>query len=202
MREIEPESFKVYQLAELEPEAREKAIAGVAEKLGGDWWEQSDNDDITAVITAKLAELLGTPEWAEKSVCDVQIPGVKVEGWDLERGDSLDLRGVLDRDNAPALLWADGVTEVVLVATRWNGTDIEVRWDEDDRDPDQERDLTVVRMECQELAEKVEATVEAAIHGAKLAGRAELDYKTSAEYAREEIEANEREFYADGSLYG
>src|SRR5215207_1798093 len=196
MRKITPDEFEVYTLDELEPRAREKAIEGIAAKLGGDWWDYDDIDNVSETIVYALATALGTPgreKWGEGDFPG--IPGVKLEGWDLDRNDNLELRGTLDRENASALPWDDGVTDVVLTPTRWNGTEIEVRWDEGDRDPDQERDLTVVREECKELADKVEEAVEDALHRAKQAGREQMEYISSEEAAIEYIERNEREFY-------
>jgi hypothetical protein len=201
MRTVTPEEFAVYKLDELEPDARQRAIEGVAGKLGGDWWDSADTDDISDVIRWTLAEKFGTPGYDQYGVGDFPgIPGVTLAEWDLERSEHLGLTGVLDRENAPALPWAAGVEDVVLSSARY-GTDIDVRWDEDALDPDQERDLTVVRAECLEQAGAVRAAVETAISEAISAGRAEMEYKTSAEYAKQWIEANETEFLADGTLY-
>jgi hypothetical protein len=201
MRQITPDTFAVYQLDELEPDAREKAIEGIAEKLGGDWWDSNDIDDIASVMVYTLANEFGTPEHGKWGVADFPgIDGVTLESWDLDRGSYVGLRGTLTRENAPALPWADGVVEVGLTSRR-DYTEIDVVTDEDELDPEQERDLTVVREECKALADAVQAAVEAAMQAALRDGRAELEYKTGAEYAKGFIESNEYEFLEDGTLY-
>jgi len=201
MRQITPDEFTVYSLDELEPDAQEKAIEGIAEKLGGDWWDSSDIDDIASVMAYTLANEFDTPEHGKWGVADFPgIDGVTLESWDLDRGSYVGLRGTLTRENAPALPWADGVVEVGLTSRR-DYTEIDVVTDEDELDPEQERDLTVVREECKALADTVQAAVEAAMQAALRDGRAELEYKTGAEYAKGFIESNEYEFLEDGTLY-
>jgi hypothetical protein len=201
MREIKPDAFMVYHLDELEPAAREKAIEDMAARLGGEWWDQDDNDDIRDVMVYMLAGQLRSPGWDKYGAGDFPgINGVTMASWDLDRGQSLGLRGVLTRENAPALPWAAGVTQVEL-STNWGGTTIDVEWDEDALDPDQQQDLTVVREQCQQQAVRVEEAVEAAIEAALAAGIKEAEYKGSAEYAEEHIEANGHEFLADGTLW-
>lgn len=187
MREITPDPFKVFTLDELEPAARKRAIETVAEKLGGDWWDESNNESISDTIVYALAEAFKTPGWDTFGAGDFPgIPGVKLDGWDLDRGDSLTLSGTLTRENAPALPWDDTVEEVHLAATRWNGTSVGVVTVDDRTDVD---------------VRAIDEAVRDAIEAAKRAGREEMAYMSSEEYATEEIEANGREFYADGSLY-
>jgi hypothetical protein len=153
------------------------------------------------VIRYTLANEFGTPGHGDYGVGDFPgIDGVTLDGWDLDRGGYLSLSGALTRENAPRLPWTDGVVEIRLRA-RHEYTSIDVETDENDVDPHQERDLTVVREECRGLANAMERAVEYAVHAALKAGRAEVEYKTSAEYAESEIEANEREFLADGTPY-
>jgi hypothetical protein len=202
MRTIKPEEFAVYQLDELEPDARRKAIEDMAERLAGEWWDQHDNADIRAVIVYTLAEQLRSPGWDKYGEGDFPgIDGIRVDAWDLDRGQSLGLTGVLNRENAPALPWADGVAQAELASASWSGTMIDVEWDEDALDPDQERDPTVVREECRDLAVRVREAIEAAISEALAPGVKESEYKGSAEYAEQHIEANGCEFLADGTLY-
>jgi hypothetical protein len=203
MRRITPDEFNVYTLDELEPDARQRAIETIAEKLGGDWWDQHDIDNVNEAIAYALATALGTPgreNWGEADFPG--IDGVKLGGWNLDRGSYLTLRGTLTRENAPALPWADGIIEVNL--TNGYGRDetgIDVETDEDDLDPDNELDLTVVREQCRALADAMETAVEDAMHAAMKVGREQMEYISSAEAAVEHIEANEREFYEDGTLY-
>jgi hypothetical protein len=201
MRTIEPESFEVFSLDELSEDAQERAVEAIAAKLGGDWWDSDDNDDISNVIVYALAEKLGAPGWDFYGVGDFPgISGVKLEEWD-DRG-RIGVRGGLDRENAPALPWADGVVEARLTPVGFGRTEVDIHVDEDELDPEQERDLTVVRAECQERAAVVAQAIEEALSEALSAGHREIEYKTSEQYAREHIEANGLEFLADGSLYG
>jgi hypothetical protein len=96
MRTVTPEEFAVYTLDELEPGARRRAIEEVAGKLGGDWWDSADTDDISDVIRWTLAEKVGTFEIGDYGVGDFPgIPRVTLDGWDLDRGEHLGLTGVL-----------------------------------------------------------------------------------------------------------
>jgi hypothetical protein len=130
MREITPDAFTVYKLEELEPGAREKAIEGIAEKLGGAWWDQNDIDDISDVMRYTLASKFGTPDHGRWGEADFPgIPGVELGGWDLERGSYIGLRGTLTRENAPALPWVDRIVEVTLSEGR-DYTSISVEYDD------------------------------------------------------------------------
>jgi hypothetical protein len=201
MRVINPDEFTVYGLDELDADAQQKAIEHVAAKLGDDWWDSHDIQDITDVMMYALADELGAPNLGEWGVADYPgIDGVDPDGWDLDRGSYLGLKGTLTRENAPKLPWQPGLVEVLLSTGR-DYTTVDVQWDEDERDPEQERDLTVVREECKMLADAMEQAVERAMGAALAAGRKELEYKTSEEYARETIEANGYEFLEDGTMY-
>src|SRR3954469_2995004 len=99
-----------YTFAELTDSAQAKAVEAVAEKLGGDWFDESDNDTIREDIVWELGRTLKAPGWDIEGAGDFRgIAGVTLDGWDLGQGDHLALKGTLDRDNAPALPWADGV---------------------------------------------------------------------------------------------
>jgi hypothetical protein len=190
MRTIKNEDSNVYTLDELEPDARERAIENVAEKLGGEWWESSDTDDISAVMRYTLANKLGTPGHGDWGVGDFPgIDGVELRSWDLDRGSYLGLKGTLTRENAPALPWSDGVIEVTLTEGR-DYTSISVEFDDEMATPDIEL-----------IEGQMDEAVRDAMHEAMRDGRAEMEYKTGPECAREDIEANEREFYEDGTLY-
>lgn len=189
-RTIKTEDFDVYQLGELEEHAREKAIEAIAEKLGGDWWDSDDIDDVSDVIRYTLANEFGTPGHGDYGVADFPgIDGVKLDGWDLDRGSYVLLRGTLTRENAPRLPWTNGAVEVDLAAGR-NGTSISVEFDTSLTDDDLEL-----------INDQIEDAVRAAMHAALKSGRKEMEYKTSAEYAKEAIEANGYEFLKDGTPY-
>jgi hypothetical protein len=180
----------VYQLAELSDEAQERAVRDVAEKLMGDWWDSDDADRITEIIVFTLANEFGTPGHGEYGEGDYPgIPNVKVTGWDLDRGQSVEITGSVTRENAPRLPWVDGI-ESVQLTSRGPGPDFEVIFADGVESSDLGQPTT-----------DMEQAVRDAIHAAWKSGRSELDYRDSAEYARQEIEANEREFNEDGSLY-
>jgi hypothetical protein len=127
-------TIDVYPFEELSEQAQQRAIEAVREKLSGDWWDFSDNDDVAAVMVAELARLLGTPGAADYGVYDFPgIPGVQLDGWSLDRGQNIAVSGRLNRDNAPNLPWADGISHVSLSAHRSNFTTIDV---DDDDEPD------------------------------------------------------------------
>lgn len=188
MRKITPDEFTVYTLDELEPGAREKAIEGITEKLGGDWWDSSDIDDISDVMRYTLANKFGTSNHGEWGVSDFPgIPGVELRGWDLDRADYVALSGTLDRENAPALPWVDGI-EVVSLTEGRDFTMIVVEFDDTLTDDD----VTLAN-------DAMEEAIRDAMHEAKRDGRAEIEHKTGPEWA-EEV-ASDREFLADGTFY-
>ena len=211
MREIVTHTT-VYKLDELSDDAQQKAIDGIRERLGGAWWDSSDNDDIRDTMQYALAENFGTPGRQQYGIADYPgIPGVSIDGWDLDRGQSLVLAGTLDRANAPKLPWVDGIGAVKLEARR-DHTYITVEDDEPECTcPDstfgwpqlhQSGCPTVTPSsvtDAQRFGLK-EAVLDV-IRAAWRAGEQEMEYKTSSEYAREWIEANETEFTEDGSLY-
>lgn len=186
-REITPKSFTVYRLDELTEEAQQRALELHAERLGGEWRDQSDLDDVGDTILYALAEALKAPGWDTFGEGDFPgITNVEVKGWDLDRGWRLELSGHLTRENAPSLPWVDGLEYVTLEDRRW-GT---AQWFVTNDDAPDGLDT-----------EPMKAAIEAAIEAALRAGQRAMEYKAGEEYAREDIEANEREFYADGRLY-
>ena len=188
MRTITPEPFELFTLAELEPSARGKAIAAIAERLSGAWWDSHDNDDISDVIRYALACEFGTPGHDAYGEGDFPgIPGVKLDGWSLDRGSCVVLTGTLTRDNAPRLPWVEGLVEVSLTAGR-DSTSIVAEFDD------------VLTADDIELAsDAMECAVRDAMHAALSSGRDEMEYKTGPEYAESLIEDNGYEFLADGT---
>jgi len=189
MRTITPAAFTVYSFTELDEKTQEKAVEVIAGKLGSDWWDETDNDDIRDVMIWTLAQQLGTPDHDKWGVNDYPgIHGVTVEGWDLDRAQSFILRGRLDESTAPNLPWPAGLDEIQI---------------EDARDHNR---FTCVSdtLTCEQVDEIGAQTVQKlreAIHEAWRAGEQEADYKSSADRAREWIEDNDPEFTADGDLY-
>ncbi len=200
----------VYTLDELDPQVREKAVENVRNLLGGAWWDQSDDDDLARVIVYTLAEKFGTAGWDTSGVGDFPgIPGIKLDGWDMQRGQYIVLNGRLTRDNAPALPWVTGLGAVDLEAQR-DHTYLSV----ENEDPEcicPSALWAQGHQDCcpgaadnpateDERAALIQAVREAMADAWK-AAYAEMEYKTSTEYAEEDIDANDREFLADGTLY-
>lgn len=118
-----------YKFAELGEAAQAKAVEIIAEKLGGDWWDQNNTDTVGEAIRYEFAAKLGLPDAVEYGPGDFPgIPGITLDSWDVDRG-SIGFSGQLTRENAPALNWPTAVESVRLNDTRWNGTtvDIELR---------------------------------------------------------------------------
>lgn len=182
----------VYKLGELSEAAKVKAIENVAAKLGGDWWDQNDIDQVSETMIYTLAGELLTPGWNTYGEGDFPgIPEVKVTGWDVERGQFLSLTGSLTRETAPSLPWHPGMGRVTLAALR-HGTRVEVEWD-DTAGYTKEWISTATR--------DMILAAEAAITAAWTAGRDQAEYMSGTEYAAEWIEANEPEFTEAGELY-
>lgn len=190
MREVK---INVYAFSELSEKAQERAVEVLQEKLDGLWWDSSDNDDVRDVMIFSFAEKVQAPGWDTYGPADFPgVTGVTVEGWDLERG--LGLQGALDRKNAPALPWVEGVDLVTLTPGR--GSDATA--------------VTIVvieKLDCDDHAAGVSDDqrsalaqfVSDAVSDAFADGKREYEYKTGAEYAREC--AKDHEFTEDGDLY-
>lgn len=182
----------VYKLTELSEAAKVKAIENVAAKLGGDWWDETSNEQVRETMVYILAEELLTPGWNTFGSGDFPgIPTVSVGGWDIERGQFLSLKGSLTAETAPALPWHPGMGRVTLTELR-HGTRVEVEWDDTRGNTKAWIDTATQDM--------VKAT-EAAIAAAWTAGRDEAEYMSGTEYAAEWVEANEPEFTKEGELY-
>jgi hypothetical protein len=191
MREVIPDSFTVYTLDELSPAARESAIWNVGHLLTDVWWDAADNEEIEETIIYGLAQALGTPGWDEYGEADFPgIPGVTLQGWDLDRGDAVAFAGELNRENAPKLPWTDGLQGVHLqAAPRGEHTYVGIAVEDDEGgDP------------TDAMQAMSDAVVEAILQ-AKDAGLRQLDYLTSGQRAEEYALDNKREFTADGELY-
>lgn len=186
MREIKPDAFTVFKLDELDDDARQKAIEQVSGLLTGEWWDSDDMDQVSESIAWKFGNVLGTPGDPDS------VPGVKVEGWDVGRGQYVAFKGELTPENAPNLPWVDDIYEVRLYAER-DHTRVCVMSEEPEESIEESLDDAVRRMDD---------AVADAIHEAWKSGRDHMEHVGSEEYAVEHIEANEREFHADGSLYG
>lgn len=192
MREI---TIKLYELDELSPDARARAIETLREKLGGDWWDSADDDDIRDVMVATLAEKLGTPGVHDFGVSDFPgIPFVTVDGWSLDQRQALAVSGGLERGNAPALPWTDEFDSVTLTSERSDGTRIDVNLSctcPDDH-------VMCAGLERGDDTGPMEQAVRDALSAAWSAGEKEAEHKASEESAVAAAEG--REFTEDGDL--
>lgn len=203
------EITRVYKFGELTDAAKERAIESIRGKLGGDWWDSADNDDVQATIVYTLAENLRTPGWDTFGEADFPgVGGVEVDGWDIERDQALAVSGTLTRDNAPGLPWVDGIEQISLTGHRSDSTVVTLV----DTDPDctcsPDHYLDPHDAGCPALADNpataeqratLEQAVRDALSAAWTAGGKEAEYKTGEEYARET--ADNHEFTEDGSLH-
>lgn len=173
----------LYTFGELTQQAQQKAVEDVRDKLNSDWWDEHSNQQLRETIVYCLADWLRSPGYDKYGEGDFPgIDGVELIGWDLERGESLEFKGKLDRDNAPFLPWIDGLHTVQLGE---DGTHSSVYVE-----ADEDIDTTLMR-------DAVDNAISAAWH----AGRRQMDYMESEEHARDYIEGTEPEFTVDGNLY-
>jgi hypothetical protein len=211
MPEVITTHTTVYALDELSPEARAKAVEDFAAKLGGEWWDSHDAERVSETIVYDLAARLEAPGWDRWGVGDFPgIDGVKLTGWDIERGQSVMFDGRLTRANAPALPWVEGIDAIELDAKRdYTSVSVEesepvctctgdVSWLAPHLD---DCPSNVPNPSTPEQHRTLVEAVKDAMHGAWKAGRDEGEYISSEENAVQCIEANEHRFLEDGSLY-
>lgn len=186
MREITPAAFKVYTFEELSEAAQKKAVAEISEKLNGAWWDDSDLERLRETMRFAFARELQAPGSENFGPGDYPgIDGVELGEWDLERGQSIEFKGRLTRENAPALPWVDGIPSVLLGDRNYGMVYVEIA------------DQAV----SQDLEDALDRAVRDAMQAAWKDGRAEMDYMEGDEYAEGWIEGNLPEFYEDGTYY-
>lgn len=182
----------LYTFDELSEDAQGEALKAVSDKLGGDWWDSNDNDDIREVMTYALAAQLGTPGHENYGCGDFPgIPGIKLDGWDLDRGQRIDVRGIFTPENAPNLPWKHGIAHVVMRPNRH--VEIDVHADDET--------LYVNVAATAAAVTAMEQAIREALAAAWQAGEKEAEYKSSEEAARDWIESNAPEFEEDGTLW-
>lgn len=200
-------SVTVYTFDELSDDAKEKAIESVREFLARAW-DSSDTEQLAEAIVYTLAEKLGSPGWDTYGSGDFPgIDGVTMKGWDLDRGQSIDLDGAFTRDNAPALPWVDGIERVELNGRRLNvflvDTEPDCTCPQDNWLVPHDAgcpSLTPVQV-SDEARSKLEQAARDAVSAAWHGGRTELEWMESDEYVKDHIEANEYEFTEEGEQY-
>lgn len=195
----------VYDFDELTDDAKTRAIEVIRQRLN-DGWDSADNDDIRDVITATLAEKLGTPGVQDYGVSDFPgIDTVTIDGFSLDRSQILAVSGYLTRDNAPKLPWRDGISQVILRSGfQDRSTRVEVELQEVDCTCPEDADALEHVDSCPvpkpvEGEDEIEQAVRDALSEAWLAGEKEGEYKTGEEYAREVADGHQ--FTEDGELY-
>lgn len=200
----------VYTYAELSESAQQRAREVIGEKLGGIWWDDDDSTSVEQEMLAGFAEALGGPD----PVADdgsVEVAGITVRGWSLDRSQELALNGKLTRENAPGLPWIDSIGYVELEGRRTDTRVYVVHADpECTCSPDhylQPHDegcpsLTFVAP-TDEQERTVEQAVRDAVHAAWSAGYKEMEYKTSpdSEYVKGIAEDDVYEYTEDGELF-
>lgn len=201
MREV---TIKLYPFNELGEEAQARAVEVLREKLGGEWWDQGDNDDVRDAMIYTLAEKVKTPGWDTYGVADFPgIDGVTVDGWNLDRNQALAVSGTLDRANAPALPWTTSIDHVDLSPAFGDGTRIRVETTEPDctcpEDPAASDHLDGCPVtQHPEGEDEMKQAVQNALSEAWSAGEKEAEYKAGEENARQVAEGYE--FTVDGEL--
>ncbi len=201
-------SVTVCTFDELAPAAQDRAVQHVREWEAARGWDCADLELIESTMVYTLAGMLKTPGW---DLCgEGDFPGidrVTVCEWDLDRGQVLALSGWLDRANAPGLPWVDGIESVQLTAIRRGGTEVEVvicepecicpaeTWN---HEPDC---APVAPPVVPEQVAALQDAVTDAIHAAWVAGRDELEFRCSAEYARDRAQNDGSEFTVDCELF-
>lgn len=180
-----------YTWTALSDDAKERAVELLADREAQRPWDSYDIDRIRETLVFALADQLGTPEREQWGSGDFPgIPNIKIEEWDLERGQSLTVSGTLDRDNAPDLPWTDSMDDVVMGGGRRGYPMIDVR----------ERETGSGEIPEDEMA-AMELAVKTALHGALKASVAESEYMASVEAARERAENDDVQRYtASGEL--
>jgi hypothetical protein len=181
---------QVFAFSELDTDAQERAVSNVRELLNGSWWDSADTEDIGDVILWVLAEAFHSPGWDTYGSGDFPgIDGCQLDGWDLERGQSIELRGTLTPDTAPALPWHDGMVGLTFDRTYRLGA---VQWDSD---------ADLFDDEMGEAERAMDTAVAAAFALALRAGEDEMGHKTSEESALDWCENNDHQEYdASGDL--
>lgn len=209
MREITT-TTKVYKLDELSPDVQTKAVEAVQAMLHKTW-DDADNDQVRETIVWELAAKLHAPGYDTYGPGDFPgIDGVTIDGWSLDRTQSLAVSGRLDRVNAPALPWVDGIECIELSSRRSASTMVNpvdadagctcsADWTE--HDPDNADCASLAAGPTDAQRDTLAQAVYNAVSAAWSAGEKEAEYMTGEERAREYATGNDREFTEDGELY-
>lgn len=189
---IEVREIKWYSLAELkELDDHGRAFEAACQAIVQATWEDSTKESINEDMVYAFAEQIGEPDREKYGEADYPgVPGVKLEGWDLDRGQHVAMSGTLTRENAPALPWHESISEVALRSVR-HGTDLWPR----ESDEAIDFDLAIVV----QAKEALEQAVQDALNEALAAGNRAEDSSREEEYLLDLAAANEWEFTETGS---
>lgn len=196
-----------YTLDQLDEGTRATAVEKVRDMLSGSF-DRNDIDNVKAAMLYKFAEIVKCPGWDTKGEGDFELPdafpSVQIDGFDLERGQSIEVSGTLSRDNAPALPWIVTIDNVQM--SYRDGTQIYVHSDTPDCDCGASLMEACAEscMSMRGMSEEEEAAMENAVRSALQdawqAGYAHEEYRTSEKGAREWAEANEVKFTHQGEM--
>lgn len=200
--EIVTTTVTVCKFSELTEAAQTRAVELIRQRLS-DGWDGADSIDIRDVMIATLAEKIGTPGVMDYGVADFPgIDGVTIDGWDLERHQSLAVSGILTRKNAPALPWTSDVDHVQLTGSRSDFTSVYIEGAELPCSCPGEHEqgcLAGLRQVDGVHLTTMDQAVRDALSAAWSAGEKEGDYKTGEEYARQVAE--DHRFTEDGEIF-
>lgn len=203
-------SVTVYTYDELSDDVKDKAVSHIRDLLNGEWWDDNDRQDITSTMMSALADKFGTPGREEYGIDDYPgVPGIRIDGWDLDQAETLLVVGQLTRENAPSLPWVDGIESVGLEARRDHVVYSVEDTEADCTCPDTSvisahEDTCATRTSNPATDEQRRALQDAtrdAVRAAWQCGYDEMEHKTSEDYARDWVENSEREYTEDGRLY-
>lgn len=199
----------MFDFDELSEPAQARAIEVLRENLAGPWWDGEDIDTVQDAIVHALAQKLGTVGASRHGPADFAgITGVRLDGWDLERQHSIAVSGILDRDNAAALPWVDGLDHVELSGHRSHSTEVTVQDATAECTCSADHYLLPHDDDCPSLGpspvtadqrDALEDAVRDALSAAWTAGEREAEYRTGEERAR--AVATNYQFTEDGELY-
>lgn len=202
-------TITVFDFDELSEPAQARAIEVLHEKLAGPWWDDADIDAVQDAIVHALAEKLGTLGASRPGPADLPgIRGVRVDGWELDRQHSIAVSGTLDRDNAAALPWVDGLDHVELSGHRSHSTEVTVQDATAPCTCSADHYLLPHDDDCPSLSPPpvtadqryaLEDAVRDALCAAWTAGEREAENRTGEERAR--AVATDYQFTEDGELY-
>lgn len=185
-----------FTFIQLSADAQTRALDEVMNSRFGQWQCDSDGESVRESIVYGLAGAIKAPGWDAYGEGDFPgIKGIALSDWDLDRTE-IEFDGALTPESAPGLPWPADCDRFRLGRdeARWTGgrrglwiADSYPEWPADSDRPD--------------VAEFL-AAWDAAVAAALAAGRAEYDYQTGPDCARDWLELNDTAvmFTAEGDI--